>query len=146
MDVRSILAAGTGTPDPTATGDALVIDLQVASGRSLAQYAPTLLVTAKTQRWTPEEVLRTLVEAEITSRDASNARTRLKAAAFPVAKTLEKFDLTATVEGPPYRAPDVRSLTVYDSQSQTLLCQAYWRQGLSGGRTAPNLGWEMGDS
>jgi hypothetical protein len=40
-DVRSILAAGTGTPDPTATGDALVIDLPVAAGRSLAQYAPT---------------------------------------------------------------------------------------------------------
>jgi len=40
-DVRSILAAGTGTPDPTATGTALVIDLPVAPGRSLAQYAPT---------------------------------------------------------------------------------------------------------
>lgn len=40
-DVRSILAAGAGTPDPTATGDALVIDLPVATGRSLAQYAPT---------------------------------------------------------------------------------------------------------
>ena len=40
-DVRSILAAGAGTPDPTATGDALVIDLPVAAGRSLDQYAPT---------------------------------------------------------------------------------------------------------
>ena len=40
-DVRSILAAGAGTPDPTATGQALVIDLPVAPGRSLAQYAPT---------------------------------------------------------------------------------------------------------
>jgi DNA replication protein DnaC len=52
-----------------------------------------LLLTAKTQRWAPEELLRTLVEAEITARDASNARTRLKNAAFPVAKTLEEFDL-----------------------------------------------------
>ena len=49
-------------------------------------------VTAKTQRWAPEELLRTLVEAEITARDASNARTRLKAAAFPVLKTLDEFD------------------------------------------------------
>ena len=40
-DVRSILAAGTGTPDLTATGEALVIDLPLAPGRSLAQYAPT---------------------------------------------------------------------------------------------------------
>ena len=40
-DVRSILAAGTGTPDPTATGQALVIDLPVAAGRSLDHYAPT---------------------------------------------------------------------------------------------------------
>ena len=39
--MRSILAAGAGTPDPTATGDALVIDLPVAAGRSLDQYAPT---------------------------------------------------------------------------------------------------------
>jgi len=40
-DVRSILAAGAGAPDPAATGDALVIDLPVAVGRSLDQYAPT---------------------------------------------------------------------------------------------------------
>jgi DNA replication protein DnaC len=60
---------------------------------AMRQLAPELLVTAKTQRWTPEELLRTLVEAEITARDASNARTRLKAAAFPVTKTLDEFDL-----------------------------------------------------
>ena len=44
----------------------------------------------------PEELLRTLVEAEITAREASNARTRLKAAAFPVTKTLEEFDRSAS--------------------------------------------------
>ena len=58
----------------------------------MRQLAPELLLTAKTQRWTPEELLRTLVEAEITARDASNARTRLKTAAFPVIKTLDEFD------------------------------------------------------
>ncbi len=58
----------------------------------MRRLAPRLLVTAKTRRWTPEG-LRTLVEAEITARDASNARTRLKAAAFPVTKTLTEFDL-----------------------------------------------------
>lgn len=59
---------------------------------AMRRLAPELLVTAKTQRWTPEELLRTLVEAEICARDASNARTRLKAAAFPVIKTLDQFD------------------------------------------------------
>ncbi|HEY8826950.1 MAG TPA: IS21-like element helper ATPase IstB [Jatrophihabitantaceae bacterium] len=60
---------------------------------TMRRIAPELLVTAKTQRWAPEELLRTLVEAEIAARDASNARTRLKAAAFPVTKTLTEFDL-----------------------------------------------------
>ena len=34
-DVRSILAAGRGTPHPRAAGEALVIDLPVAKARSL---------------------------------------------------------------------------------------------------------------
>ena len=59
---------------------------------AIRQLAPELLITAKTQRWAPEELLRTLVEAEITARDASNARTRMKQAAFPVTKTLEDLD------------------------------------------------------
>ncbi|MBI4939654.1 MAG: ATP-binding protein [Actinobacteria bacterium] len=63
---------------------------------AMRQLAPELLVTAKTQRWAPEEFLRTLVEAEIAARDASNARTRMRTAAFPVAKTLAEFDVTAS--------------------------------------------------
>jgi DNA replication protein DnaC len=63
---------------------------------AMRQLAPELLRTAKTQRWTPEELLRTLIEAEITARDASNARTRLKTAAFPVVKTLDEFDRTVS--------------------------------------------------
>ena len=39
-DVRSILAAGTGTPQPRPAGTALVIDLPTTAGRSLAEYAP----------------------------------------------------------------------------------------------------------
>jgi DNA replication protein DnaC len=63
---------------------------------AMRQLAPELLITAKTQRWTPEELLRTLIEAEITARDASNARTRLKTAAFPLVKTLDEFDRTVS--------------------------------------------------
>jgi DNA replication protein DnaC len=63
---------------------------------AMRQLAPELLVTAKTQRWTPEEFLRTLIEAEIAARDASNARNRMRAATFPVAKTLTEFDVSAS--------------------------------------------------
>jgi len=62
----------------------------------MRRLAPELLVTAKTQRCSPEEFLRTLIEAEIASRDASNARDRLKAAGFPVTKTLDEFDVSAS--------------------------------------------------
>jgi len=62
----------------------------------MRQVSPELLLTAKTQRWAPEEFLRTLIEAEIASRDASNARGRLKTAAFPVTKTLEEFNVTSS--------------------------------------------------
>src|SRR3954466_9370808 len=67
--------------------------LKMAAMRALA---PELLVTAKTQRWNPEEFLRTLIEAEISAREASNARTRMRAAAFPVTKTLTGFALSAS--------------------------------------------------
>ena len=81
----------------TAAPPALAPDLAAGLRRlklaAMRQLAPELLLTAKTQRWAPEELLRTLVEAEIAARDASNARTRLKNAAFPVSKTLEEFDL-----------------------------------------------------
>ena len=40
-DVRSILAAGTGTPQPRSAGDALVLDLPTAPTRSLEAYKIT---------------------------------------------------------------------------------------------------------
>jgi len=68
---------------------------------TMRQLAPDLLITARTQRWAPEELLRTLVDAEITARDASNARARMKTAAFPVIKTLDELDRSAcSVPGP----------------------------------------------
>jgi DNA replication protein DnaC len=68
---------------------------------AMRQLAPELLITARTQRWAPGELLRTLIEAEITARDASNARTRMKTAAFPVIKTLDELDRSAcSIPGP----------------------------------------------
>jgi DNA replication protein DnaC len=61
---------------------------------AIRHNAPEVLLTAKTQRWTPEETLRVLIEMEVTARDESNTRSRMKAARFPVEKTLDEFHLT----------------------------------------------------
>jgi DNA replication protein DnaC len=82
------------TPPPLAADlNAGLRRLKLAAMRRLA---PELLVTAKTQRWNPEEFLRTLIDAEITSRDESNARTRMRNAAFPVTKRIDDFDVAAS--------------------------------------------------
>jgi len=85
----------------TATSPApLAADLESGLRRlklaSMRAVAPELLVTAKTQRWSPEELLRALVETEIAARDASNTRLRSKQANFPMVKTIEQFDLAAS--------------------------------------------------
>jgi len=85
----------TATTPPPLPAD-LTDGLKRLKMAAMRQLAPELLVTAKTQRWKPEEFLRTLVEAEITARDASNARTRRRQAAFPVTKTLDEFDVGAS--------------------------------------------------
>ena len=60
---------------------------------AIRRMAPEVLQTAKVQRWPPDELLRTLVEAEIAARDASNETTRRRAAGFPVSRRLEDFVL-----------------------------------------------------
>lgn len=84
----------------TAAPPALAADLTAGLKRlkmaAMRRLAPELLLTAKTQRWSPEEFLRTLVEAEITARDASNAATRRRQAGFPVTKTLDEYDLSVS--------------------------------------------------
>ena len=87
-------------PVPPLSAPELPADLDAGLRRlklaAIRRTAPEVLQTAKTQRWTPEEVLRTLVETELAARDASNIRNRLKAAGFPVAKTLDSFDVAAS--------------------------------------------------
>lgn len=79
------------TPVPLAADvEAGLRRLRLAAIRRLA---PDVLAVAKTQRWTPEELLRVLVEAEITARDESNTRNRMTAARFPIDKTLDEFRL-----------------------------------------------------
>ena len=79
----------------TAVAQPLPPDLEAGLKRlklaRIRAIAPEVLPAARTQRWPPEELLRTLVEAEIAARDAANRTARLKAAGFPVTKTLEEF-------------------------------------------------------
>ncbi|HWO70670.1 MAG TPA: IS21-like element helper ATPase IstB [Actinomycetota bacterium] len=72
----------------------LVAGLKRLKLRRVREIAPETLQAAKTQRWAPEELLRTLVEAEIAARDEANTAARLRAAGFPVRKTLEEFALS----------------------------------------------------
>jgi DNA replication protein DnaC len=64
--------------------------------RRMRHLAPQLCLTARTQRWRPEKLLRVLVEEECKSRDESNRVARQRQAGFPVIKELATFDLGAT--------------------------------------------------
>ncbi|ODQ99110.1 hypothetical protein AWC25_23165 [Mycobacterium sherrisii] len=69
-------ATGTGAAKTAAPSSVapLAADLDVALRRlklaTVRRNAAEVLQVAKTQRWTPEEILRTLVEAEIAARDS----------------------------------------------------------------------------
>jgi DNA replication protein DnaC len=88
------------TPPPAVEATPLPADLVDGLRRlklgTICRTGAEVLTTAKIQRWTPEEVLRTLINAEIAARDASNQANRLKAAAFPVTKTLDEFKVAAS--------------------------------------------------
>jgi DNA replication protein DnaC len=72
---------------------ALQVGLRRLKLAAVRRLAPEICQTAKVQRWAPQELLRTLVEAEIVARERSNLDTRLRQAGFPVRKALEEFQL-----------------------------------------------------
>src|SRR6266542_1568498 len=63
---------------------------------TIRTQAAEVLQTARVQRWPPEDVLRTLIAAEIAGRDRANQQIRLKQAGFPATKTLDSFDVVAS--------------------------------------------------
>jgi DNA replication protein DnaC len=97
----------------SATPEALAADLVSGLKRvQLAHFravAAEILQTATTQRWPPEQLLRTLLTTEIAGRDAANQAARLKAAGFPVAKTFDGFQV-AVSSVPPATVDYVASL------------------------------------
>jgi DNA replication protein DnaC len=92
--------AARSTPPPAPVIPELPADLTAGLRRlklsTIRATGAAVMLTAKTQRWTPEELLRTLIEAELAARDASNTANRLKAAGFPVHKTLDTFDVATS--------------------------------------------------
>lgn len=82
---------------PRTAAAALPADIEAGLKRlklsTIRRAAPEVLLTAKTQRWAPEEILRVLIDLEIASRDKSNTRNRMTMARFPVAKTFDEFNL-----------------------------------------------------
>lgn len=83
-------------PSAAPLDDEIVHGLRRLKLRRIRQLAPELCVTARTQRWRPEEFLRVLVSEECAARDESNRELRLRTAAFPLRKTLDEFDLSAS--------------------------------------------------
>ncbi len=57
----------------------------------LRKAAPDVLATARAQRWDPAEVLRVLLNEEVTGRDSATRRMRRKTANFPSGKTLASW-------------------------------------------------------
>lgn len=80
--------------------------LQLAHFR---QQAAEILQTATTQRWLPEQLLRTLLATEIAGRDAANKVARLRNAGFPTEKRFEDFQVAAS-SVPPATVDYVASL------------------------------------
>src|SRR5207245_1877676 len=84
------------TAPAVALAPGLVAGLRRRKLARVRAIAPEVCQTAKTQRWAPDEFLRTLIEAEIAARDESNLRGRVKQAGFPVVKSLDDFKVQAS--------------------------------------------------
>jgi hypothetical protein len=58
----------------------------------LRRTATDILATARSQRWDPAEVIRVLLDAEATGRDAATITARRKRAGLPSGKTFDSWD------------------------------------------------------
>ena len=61
----------------------------------LAERLDHTAASARENKWSYEQFLETLLEAEVFAREASGTRNRIRHAAFPAHKTLEDFDFAA---------------------------------------------------
>ena len=61
----------------------------------ITEAAARLADQARAAGWTHEDYLAAVLEREVSARNASGARLRIRAAGFPAVKTLEDFDFDA---------------------------------------------------
>src|SRR5215472_2369092 len=61
----------------------------------ITEAAARLAEQARDANWTHEDYLAAVLEREVSARNASGARLRVRAAGFPAVKTLEDFDFDA---------------------------------------------------
>src|SRR6186713_1519283 len=61
----------------------------------ITEAAARLADQARDAGWTHEDYLAAVLEREVSARNASGARQRIRAAGFPATKTLEDFDFDA---------------------------------------------------
>jgi hypothetical protein len=59
-----------------------------------ARALPKLADRARAEEWSYERFLEALLATEVSSRESSGGRLRIRAARFPAHKTLEEFDFT----------------------------------------------------
>jgi DNA replication protein DnaC len=83
----------------TAVGERLPYLLAKMKAPRVLERLEATAARAREERWPYEQLLETLLEAEVFARDASGARQRIRHAAFPAHKTLEDFDFTAQPGG-----------------------------------------------
>ncbi len=81
---------------PTPQAPSLPADLETLFRRMRLPHArkaaPEVLATAKAQRWDPAEVLKALLNEEVTGRERSALKTRQQLAAFPTGKTFDAWE------------------------------------------------------
>src|SRR6188768_3360984 len=61
----------------------------------ITEAAGRMADQARDAGWTHEDYLAAVLEREVSARNASGARLRIRAAGFPAVKTLEDFDFDA---------------------------------------------------
>ena len=83
-------------PAPPELAADLVAGLRRLKLATMRRLAPELALTAKTQRWSPEEFLRTLVEAEGRLPGPLRHRRPAQGRRLPVTRTIEGFDVAAS--------------------------------------------------
>src|SRR5437016_7684433 len=59
-----------------------------------ARALPKLAERAREEEWSYERFVEALLSTEVSSRESSGGRLRIRAARFPAHKTLEEFDFT----------------------------------------------------